>query len=352
MNRKRILATAKLVLLFGTPAALILGLFSCGVYCGVQNREGITRFEQNWLGFDVEVGEVPSGSDSAKGPTPSGEVPDPGSPTSVQPSPEPSPEPGPGPGPGSTDVTPTEPRPSQLPVESSPTGAVALPAEPGGVGRVPAPLAPIETRVDPLEEPDRSRLGIPKVVRVKVLVDQSFIDTGEDWISRVQRSVSRASPVFEEQFGIRLDLWAVGRWSVASQGMGAPDLLADLQLRPREGADILLGFTDREHDGSRVPGVGPEDPFNGAYAVVYANPRHRESHLRTLLHEITRLLGALEVTDSQSPEWKAGSWMSYAPVVESQAPWIDAENRRRVLEGKERPFAPPPTSAAPTSPAP
>jgi hypothetical protein len=68
------------------------------------------------------------------------------------------------------------------------------------------------------------------------------------------------------------------------------------------------------------------------------------------LHELGHIFGAQDIKDPRDPSWKAGSWMSYAPVRPGQAPWIDAKNRERILERKDKPFAP--ESVAPRSPAP
>jgi hypothetical protein len=224
MNRKRIIAIGKLVLLFGTPLALILGLFSCGVYCGVQNRTGITRFERDFLGLDVQVPGEPAPAVDAKAPdakAPDAKAPDAKAPDDAKVAPPPQPVP-----------TPVEP----------PAPVVVPPPTTGGV---PAPLPPPTTRVDPLEEPLATRLRASVVVRVKVLVDPSFVDEHPDWIDAVQRTVSRASRIYEEQLGISLELSGVGRWAVAPEGMGTAALLADLRVHPREGADVLLGLTSR-----------------------------------------------------------------------------------------------------------
>jgi hypothetical protein len=52
------------------------------------------------------------------------------------------------------------------------------------------------------------------------------------------------------------------------------------------------------------------------------------------------LFGATDVTGPQSAAWASGSWMSDAPVPETQAPWIDPSNRERVLKRKDLPFRP------------
>ena len=64
MNWKRVKAVGKLVLLFGTPLLVVLGLFGYGVYVGDLYRHGITSFEKEWLGLDVEV--APAHGDDEK----------------------------------------------------------------------------------------------------------------------------------------------------------------------------------------------------------------------------------------------------------------------------------------------
>jgi hypothetical protein len=199
-------------------------------------------------------------------------------------------------------------------------------------------------------------MALPVKVRVKVLVDDDLVAEHDDWIDYVQRTVSKASRVYEEQFGIELELSGVARWPVAAKGMRVDALLDDLRGRPREGSDILLGMTARALDEGTISGQAetpaPTSPWNGAHGIVYAVPDAREPHLRTLLHEVGHMFGALDITDSSDASWQAGSWMSYAPAVDGQAPWIDADNRKRVLERKDKPFAPEGTSVTGTAPSP
>jgi hypothetical protein len=55
MALARLKNLAKLTLLIGAPVAVLVGLFSCGVYCGHENRVAVLKFERDWLGFDVTV---------------------------------------------------------------------------------------------------------------------------------------------------------------------------------------------------------------------------------------------------------------------------------------------------------
>ncbi|MCA9712074.1 MAG: hypothetical protein KDK70_39930, partial [Myxococcales bacterium] len=224
---------------------------------------------------------------------------------------------------------------------------------PDASGGVPTPLPVPEARVDPLDQAHADRVAIPVTVRVKVLVDQSLIDERSDWIDYVQRTVSAASHVYEPLFGVRLELASVGRWAVPLEGMGAQDLLADLKAHSREGSDLLVGFTSRPFDGTTSGTADTpldDSPFNGAYGVVYATPGHRRAHLRTLLHEVGHMFGAKDIVDPEHPGWKGGSWMSYATVPETQEPWIDLDNRQRVIDRKDMPFAPEAPGPSPTEP--
>lgn len=330
MNKRRVLAIAKLVILFGTPVAFVVGLFSCGVYCGVQRREGITTFERDWLGLDVEVPASKAEAPKAEAP-PDGEAAPEGK-AAPDANAGRDPEPAPDPKPPEPDPTP------DTPVEREPE-----PTSPPETGIAPLVAAPPATRADPLEGELASRLAMPVRVSVKVLVDDEMMAAHPDWIDYVQRTVASASQVYEEQFGIGLQLTSVGRWSVATAGLDAEQLLADVRGRPREGNDVLLGFTNRPFDdrtAGKADTPAPDSAFNGAYGVIYATPGHHHAHLRTLLHELGHVFGALDVTDPGDPAFVAKSFMSYAFARESDAPWIDAENRKRILERKDLPFIP------------
>jgi hypothetical protein len=330
MNKRRVLAIAKLVILFGTPVAFVVGLFSCGVYCGVQHREGITTFERDWLGLDVEVPAREKADTASSKPDPKAE-PDPKPDPKAEPDSKPDPKAEPEPTPKAEPAPKAEPRP-----EPDPESTLPVEREPD-----PAPVATPETRPDPLEGELATRLSMPVRVRVKVLVDDEVIAEHPDWIDYVQRVVASASQVYEKQFGISLELTSVGRWSVTTAGLDSEQLLDDVRARPREGNDVLLGFTNRPFD-DRTAGKAetptPESAYNGAYGVIYARPGHHQAHLRTLLHELGHVFGALDITDPSDPAWVAKSFMSYAPARESDVPWIDAANRKRILERKDLPF--------------
>lgn len=328
MNRARLLAIGKLLLLLGIPTGLVLTLFGAGVHCGVTHRAAITGFERDVLGLDVAVPEAPESKAPAEAKVATAEA-KVATPEAVPPKP----------------ATPAVEPPKPAPPVAKPPEAAAPEATPPAV----------VTTADPLVGDLAARLAMPVRVRIKVTVDDELIAAHPDWIDYVQRTVAAASQVYEQQFGITLELAGVTRWPVVTAGLSADQLLSELKTHGRDGCDVMVGMTARPLDGS-ISGEAetplPTSAFNGAYGIVYAVPGAREPHLRTLLHEVGHMFGALDITDSGDPAWQAASWMSYAPVRDGQAPWIDAENRRRVLERKDKPFAPEPGPAAAPAAAP
>ena len=318
MNGKRLKAIGKLGLLFGIPLSAVLGLFGSGVYYGATNRHAVLSFERDWLKLDVEVPDPPQAADP-------------------QPADEPEDE--------ALAEPESKPRPADPPPEARPEPELKRPVAvepPPTREEPPASEALPETRVEPLQGDLAERFSLPITVQVKVLVAPELIDRHPGWIDYVQRTISQASRVYQKQFGIELELVALARWPIATEGMTAASLRDDLESRFREGADVLLGFTDAEFDADAVARADEGSPFNGAYAVVgpLAGAREHDAHLRTTLREIGRAFGAHDIVDADDPDWQAGSWMSYAQVSETQAPWIDGANRRRILERKDKPFQP------------
>ena len=338
MNWKRVKAVGKLLLLFGTPLLVVLGLFGFGVYVGDLYRHGITSFEKEWLGLDVEVAP-PHGEEGQTDEGKKDEPPKKKDDTSKDDTPE------------KTD-DPPEAKPPEPVVQPQPEPAVQPQPAPRApeVQPQPAPPAPEaqpqpepQAQVDPLDDALTSRLGVPVSVGVKVLVDDELIEQHPDWIDYVQRTVSRASSIYEKQFGVSLELVSVGRWGVPTDGMSSDELLEDVEARPREAAQIVVGLTGRPLD-DRTAGKAftpdVDNPYNGSAAVVYAHRGQHNEHVRGLLHELGHLFGALDITDPTDPGYQSGSWMSYAPVQAGLAQWIDPDNRARILARKDKPFAP------------
>lgn len=263
MSAARLKSLGKLVLLIGTPVALVTGLFGAGVYCGQGHRAGILGFERDWLGFDVEV---------------------PGEP---KPKPEPATEPKPEPKP--TPEAKLEPTPTPEPkVEPTPTPEPTKETKPEPApvvaDAVPVPVAEPE----PLAPELQARLAEPVKVRVKVVVDADVFDRRPDWIAYAQRHVDWASQIFDRQVGVRLELRGVVAWPTTwSSGHAA---LVDLQEIDREGADLVLGLGGRSVRAPiQAPQVGAAS--HATIAVAFADPSSRAPHLRGLVRAVSQAMG-------------------------------------------------------------
>ena len=295
MTSSRLKSLSKLALLLGVPVALLLGLFGAGVHCGYQHRGGILAFERDWLGMDVEVPPVAPGR----------------------------------PEPGASPVSPTPPV-TTPPVMTPPvtTPEPLAPVSPAAVGVVtePSPLAIAEAT--PLPADLQASLAQPVRVRVKVLVDTELVERRPDWIAYAQRHVAWASQALERQVGVHLELRGVVVWPGPS-GSDTAALLADLQNRERDGADLLIGLSSRSFAGGPAPAVAED--ANLGFVVAEANPGSRAPHLRGMLHAIGAALGARPVIGP-------GTFMGDVLINDRSPIDLDADSRRRILERKGLPF--------------
>jgi len=217
-------------------------------------------------------------------------------------------------------VVPVEP---PLPVEPPPAPAVVVP--------------PVSPR--PVASPDTflaDSFELPIVINVKVLVDSEIAGAHTDWIGRAQRTIGEASRVYRENFGINLRIVGVSRWPVATVGRSANQLNEELRSSPRERADILIAFVDRAlgPEASALGAVEGESGHNGSYGLVGRAGDSADPFLAGTLRTVGYLLGA------DGKEAETASWMSSLSVSGGQRPWIDPDNRRRILTRKVKPFAP------------
>lgn len=328
MTSSRLKSLSKLALLLGVPVALLLGLFGGGVYCGHEHRAGILAFERDWLGMDVDVPGEPVKPAAPVEPVAS----TPATPPVVKPTPvTPGSEPPPTPQPVPTTQPSTQPttQPTTPPTQPSPAALIAV------LDPVPIPLA------EPLALPAdlQARLAEPVRVRVKVLVDAELVDRRPDWIAYAQRHVAWASQVLERQVGVHLDLRGVVVWSVPAGDTAA--LVADLQNRERDGADLLLGLSSRTFAGATLPDATAE--ANLGFVVAEANPTSRAPHLRGMLHAIGEAFGAAPVVGP-------GTFMGDVIAGDNAAIGLDDASRRQILARKGLPFQALP-DAAPDQPA-
>ncbi len=302
----------KLTSLLVTPLLVVVAIFAWGAYVGQVHRHDVLSFERDWLRMDIDVPEIqePVAKD------------DPSDQTDVD---------------REVSAAPVVQAPQHVlpspsvPVSPSVTSALPNPATPTPDQAAQTPQPPIEASApEPLPSDLAASFAMPFTLQLAVIVDDELVEGHHDWIDYVQSTVHQASAIYQTQFGIRLELIAVARRPTITEGSSTDERRAD--------ADVLVAMTQRPPDSSR-PEHGElhrrGELSGGAEVVVYADPQHPAApHLRTLLRELARQFGALDVTDSRAPAWQAGSWMSYAVVAEGRDRWIDPENRRRVLEHK------------------
>lgn len=181
--------------------------------------------------------------------------------------------------------------------------------------------------------------SIPIVKRIKVLVDDEYASIHSDWITLTARAISIASQIYSTEFGIELKLVGVMRWYDTLSYMSDEQLLESLKKHEREGADMVLGFVNRDLESSTYALGVPRDgsPYNGAYSVLGISDPQEQTFYRGVLRSIGHLFGAREVIDKQSEAYRLGSWMSDAPQSVDRSVWIDWENRKRILQHKSLP---------------
>ncbi len=355
MNSTRLKALAKLGLLLGIPLTIVLGLFSYGVKVGVDNRVGILSFERDWLGIDVEVpgDESPDSKAGESGPdaSPEGKVPakaDPAkAPTkAADPAKAPTKAADPTTTPGADTKTPVEPTPKPDP-ETTPAPHVGPARSPFTLAR----LAAVPAEVEPA-------LREKRIVRVKVLVDRAIILGGGDWISDVQNSVRWSSEVLDAQVGVQLELVGVVAWQANTLDMSGAQLQQDLESHARDGADVVVGFTNRSlrlapKDASPVI---PSDALR-TVSVAYSESGSSAPRVHGLLLAIGEVFGARPILSTSDPEALAGSWMSVDALRAGRALYLDPANRLRIIGNKKLEFnkaagAAPAVSPMPTAPSP
>jgi len=99
-------------------------------------------------------------------------------------------------------------------------------------------LRPAE--VKPAASPPEGPL---RKLRVRAYADADYQQQTPRWNAHIEEQISRASSVLEGQFGVRLEVQSVRRWTRSGSGGRLRDALAELQaLDPGNGADWVVGF--------------------------------------------------------------------------------------------------------------
>lgn len=245
----------------------------------------------------------------------------------------------------------SDPAPSLVPPPAAGSAAPVAPsAHPAVVEQPPAvpgqPAAPGQYGTGyggTVQSPAGQHAHIPVQVRVKVLVDERWAARQPQWLVSVQRTLALASRAYHNRAGIDIVMTGVVRWPTALDGYDARSLHADLRRRPREGADMLLGFLGVTLPASAA-GLGAPPAgslFNGAYALVPMSPGAAAPHLHGVLRAVGMMLGARPIARGAGAAHTQGSWMADAPLRQGQEPWLDLQNLQRLHGRRGRPFEAP-----------
>lgn len=178
----------------------------------------------------------------------------------------------------------------------------------------------------------------PEVRRIKVMVDEAYVDTHPNWISEVMRTIGELSKIYRLEFGIQFELIGVVSWSDVFPYMGDSELLFNLYHHATEGADIVLGFINRSvavETHEKALSESREQPLH-AFGLVGVDSRFNLVFLPSALRSLGIIYGAKNVVDTSSEAYRLGSWMSQTTVRSDRPLWIDLTNKRRILEHKVR----------------
>lgn len=355
MEAKRRFATARVVLWFTGPVFVALFLVAWGIHLGSVHRGTVRHFSWRFLG----VGAPPDGESEAPAPhareakRPAGVKPvsDQGAaggfPSTFGRPQLSAAEVGSRSSDGTEAPAGSQPQPNALP------GVAAHKGTPSAPSPSPRSADAVGTAASDLSA---DRLSVPVQVRVKLLVDDRWAAHHADWLLRVQRSLAAASEAYQAHFGIQLSLTGAVLWSGPRMAHSQAEAYRDLCGHPREGADVLLGLLGQplSADGYGLGAPAPSATLNGAYGLVGLAPHAPPSsqpgarsgagpggaHTRGILRSLGHLLGGREVLDPNSQAFALGTWMSAAPPPSGRPPWVDLDNRRRILLRKGLPFVP------------
>lgn len=323
-------------LLWGVLAGLlVVGLpaLSWGLQLGDAHRAGVLELEARFLGMPLPRAAGAPNAPQAQAPI----APPPVAPRPVAPPPPPAPAaPSAAPGPGEV-----PPGAAELPAPSpSPVSPQATAPEPPSVPPATGPVPP--SAAEAAAAGNASAASVR--VSVKVLVDERWVAARPQWLVGVQRTIALASRAYQNRTGIQLALTGVVRWPTALEGLGASAMHDDLRHRPREGADVLLGFLGvaLPPDALQLGAPAPESSLNGAYALVGVSPGASDAHLHDVLRAIGVLLGAHPVIAGDGTGHTLGSWMAEGALRTPDAPWLDLDNLERIHARRGLPFEAPP----------
>jgi hypothetical protein len=158
----------------------------------------------------------------------------------------------------------------------------------------------------PPEPPGRAADGVrpapPRVLTVKILVDQKEVAVRQSWEERLRRRVAAASQVLEHCCGVKLKVVAVEEWQSDDAPTDLPGLLRDFERRVKaHPAQLAIGFTSQRLSdaGEKQAGV-TRMALHDHILMREWRPPSEGGRVDTLLHELGHYLGAVHSPEADS----------------------------------------------------
>ena len=170
------------------------------------------------------------------------------------------------------------------------------------------------------------RTGYPqdlslRAVSLKVAVDEEF-RRKKTWRIDVKGLVADASRIYEEKFGIKLDVHSIQPWYSNDSQYSMHTLLKDLRQKvSHNGCDIVVGLTAQYNLKNDLLGVASY--LNSCVLLRKVNSSLTMRGM--LLHELSHLFGAIDLNEN-------GSIMGNGTLVEE----FDEFSSRVIFLNKHR----------------
>jgi hypothetical protein len=190
---------------------------------------------------------------------------------------------------------------------------------PGGPPSDPPPEAPGQPTA-------KAAPAGPRVLTVKILVDQKEPATRQVWEKRLRGRIAAASQVLEHHCRVQLRVVAVEEWQSDDTETDFARLLRDFERKvPAAPARLAIGFSSQRLGGAHEGRIGATRTALRQHILLreWWTPRER-GRLEVLLHELGHYFGAVHSGDADSV-MRSGLGTS-PPTRDDHSPRFDPVN--------------------------
>jgi hypothetical protein len=142
----------------------------------------------------------------------------------------------------------------------------------------------------------------PRVLTVKILVDQKEVAVRQAWEKRLRGRIDAASKVLDHVCGVTLKVLAVEEWRSDEAATDVPGLLADFERRvPAHPARLAIGFTSQRVADAGDRRIGATRTALHDHILLREwRPPTEGGRIDVLLHELGHYLGAAHSPEADS----------------------------------------------------